>query len=100
MGLVARFGHRTARPGRRGRILCGTSAIETQGAGRRADEGRRCPARSATAMEPERHRMHYLQELGYALLIASPYLLPKRLEPLRIVAVMIFTSFALHVIYR
>jgi hypothetical protein len=43
--------------------------------------------------------MYHLQELGCALLVASPYLLPARLEPWRVVAVTVFASLALHVAY-
>ncbi len=43
--------------------------------------------------------MRHLQELGCALLVASPYLLPARLEPWRVVAVVVFASLALHVVY-
>ena len=43
--------------------------------------------------------MHLFQELGCAPLVASPYLLPARLEPWRAVAVTVFASLAPRVAY-
>ena len=43
---------------------------------------------------PGRHGMHLFQELGCALVVASPYLLTERLEPWRVVAVTVFASLA------
>jgi len=43
--------------------------------------------------------MHHPQELGRALLVASPRPLPERLEPWRVVAVTVSASLAPHVAY-
>ena len=57
------------------------------------------PPPDAGAVGPGRRGIHLFQELGCALRVASPYLLPEHLEPWRVVAVTVFASLALHVVY-